>query len=44
LPNICGAIDGIHIPLAGRPSKKYILVVSDYYNRKKMHSIVVKVI
>jgi len=28
LPNICGTIDGTHIPLAKRPSRGYILAMS----------------
>ena len=35
LSNICGAIDGTHIPFAERPSKGITLVESDFYNRKK---------
>ena len=42
LSNICRAIDGIHIPLAERPSKRITLVESDFYNRKKYHSIVLQ--
>ena len=42
LPNICGAIDGTHIPLAERPSKRINLAESDFYNRKKFHSIVLQ--
>ena len=40
LSNIAGAIDGIHIPLSMSPSKKYIPMPSDFFNRKKFHSIV----
>ena len=42
LLNICGAIDGTHIPLAEHPSKTITLVESDFYNRKKFHSIVLQ--
>ena len=42
LPNICGAIDGTHIPLAERPSKRITLAKSDFYNRKKYHSIILQ--
>ena len=35
LPNICRAIDGTHIPLMERPSKRITLAKSDFYNRKK---------
>ena len=34
LSNICGAIDGIHIPLLHRASTKVTLAHSDYFNRK----------
>jgi hypothetical protein len=40
LPNICGAIDGTHIPLVDRPNRKYIIAVVDCYNRKRFHNIV----
>ena len=42
LLNICGAIDGIHIPLVECPSKRITLAESDFYNRKKFHSIVLQ--
>ena len=42
LLNICGAIDGTHIPLAERPSKRITLAENDFYNRKKYHSIVLQ--
>ena len=42
LLNICGTIDGTHIPLAEHPSKRIILAESDFYNRKKYHSIVLQ--
>jgi hypothetical protein len=32
LPNICGAIDGTHIPLVERPNRRYIIATIDYYN------------
>jgi hypothetical protein len=44
LPNICGVIDGTHIPLAERPNRKYIIIVVDYYNRKKFHNIVLQAV
>jgi hypothetical protein len=44
LSNTCGAIDGIHIPLAKRPSIRYTLVALYYYNWKKSHSIVLQVV
>ena len=42
LPNIGGAIDGTHISLSMRPSKQYIPMPSDFFNRKKFHSIVLQ--
>jgi hypothetical protein len=44
IPNICGAIDGIHILLANLPSKKFTLAIGDLFNRKKFHSIVLQVV
>jgi hypothetical protein len=44
LPNICGAIDGIHIPLIHRASNRVTLAHSDYFNRKKRNSIVVQAV
>jgi hypothetical protein len=38
--NICGAIDGTHIPLASFPNKRVILAANDFFNRKKINSIV----
>jgi len=42
LPNIAGAIDGSHIPLTTRPSTRYTPMPSDFFNRKKFHSIVLQ--
>jgi hypothetical protein len=44
LSNICGAIDGIHIPLVKRPNIRYTLVTLYYYNWKKSHNIVLQVV
>ncbi len=44
IPNICGAIDGIHILLANLPSKKVTLAIGDFFNRKKFHSIVLQAV
>ncbi len=33
-PNICGAIDGTHIPLVDLPSKRVTLVVGDFSTGK----------
>jgi len=40
LPNICGVIDGIHIPLIEHPSRVITLAATDFFTRKKFHSIV----
>ena len=40
--NIAGAIDGTHISLSMRPSKQYTPMPSDFFNRKKFHSIVLQ--
>lgn len=42
LPNIAGAIDGTHIPLTCRSSRRYTPMPSDFFNRKKFHSIVLQ--
>jgi hypothetical protein len=44
IPNICGAIDGTHILLVDFPSKKGTLIVGDFFNRKKFHSIMLQVL
>ena len=42
LPNICGAIDGTHIPLAQHPRSDLTSMASDFFNRKKFHSVVLQ--
>jgi len=42
ISNICGTIDGIHIPLADLPNKKITLVIGDFFNRKKFNNIVLQ--
>jgi hypothetical protein len=42
IPNVCGAIDLTHILLVDLPSKKVTLVISDFFNKKKFHSIVLQ--
>ena len=42
LPNICGAIDRIHIPLARRSRSDFIPMASDFFNRKKFLSVVLQ--
>jgi hypothetical protein len=44
LLNICGAINGTHIPLAERPNRKYIIATIDYYNRKRFYNIVLQTV
>jgi hypothetical protein len=44
LPNICGAIDGTHIPLVHKATTKVTLAHSNYFNRKKRNSIVVQAV
>jgi hypothetical protein len=35
LPNICGAMDGIHISFTSFPNKKVTFATSEFFNRKK---------
>jgi hypothetical protein len=42
LPNICGLINDMHILLADRPNRRVIFATSDFFNRKKFHSIVLQ--
>lgn len=44
LPNICGSIDGTHIPLTRRPSSSITPWSSDFFNRKKFHSVVLQAV
>ena len=44
LSNIVGAIDGTHIPLSVRPSKRYTPMSHDFYNKKHFHSIVLQAV
>ncbi len=44
LLNICGAINGIHIPLTSFLNKKMTFAVSDFFNTKKNHTIVMQAI
>jgi hypothetical protein len=39
LPNICGAINGTHIPLDERPNRRYFIPATNYYNRKRFYNI-----
>jgi len=34
LPNICGAINGTHIPLVERPNSRYTIIAIDNYIEK----------
>jgi hypothetical protein len=40
IPNIYGAIDGIHIPLEKLPNKRVKLVIGDIFNKNKIYGIV----
>ena len=42
LSNIVGAIDGTHIPLTLRPSKRYTPMPQDFFNHKRFHSIILQ--
>jgi hypothetical protein len=42
IPKVCGALDRTHILLADLPSKKVTLVISDFFDRKKFHNIVLQ--
>ena len=44
LPNICRTIDGTHIPLAQNPNQRATLATSDFFNRKKFHSLVLQAV
>jgi hypothetical protein len=45
LPNVCGSIDGSHIPLQRRPDKHQTPVVADFWcRRKKFSSVVLQVV
>jgi hypothetical protein len=44
LPNVVGTIDGTHIPLTQRPSIHLTPMPSDFFNRKKFHSIFVQAV
>ena len=42
LSNICGAIDGTHIPLVRRPCSDLTPMASDFFNRKKFRNVVLQ--
>jgi hypothetical protein len=42
--NICGVIDGTHIPFANLPLKTITLAIGVFFNRKKIHKIVLQVV
>jgi hypothetical protein len=42
LLDICETIDGIHIFLASFPNKRVTLATNHFFNRKKIHSIVMQ--
>ena len=39
-----GAIDGIHIPLSSRPQRGLTPMLSDFFNRKKFHSVLLQAV
>jgi hypothetical protein len=41
---ICGVIDGTHIPLSAKLNKQITSFVANFYNRKHFHSIVFQVV
>jgi hypothetical protein len=41
LPNVCGSIDGSHIPLQRKPDKRQTAVVADFWCRRKCFSSVI---
>jgi hypothetical protein len=42
LQQICGVIDGTHIPLNVKPNKQITFSIADFYNRKCFHNIVLQ--
>ncbi len=44
MSNICVVIDHMHISLVEKTSRKYVLIVLDYYTRIFFHNIVVQAI
>jgi hypothetical protein len=42
--SICGVIDGTHIPFANLSFKKITLAIGDFFNRQKIHKIVLQVV
>jgi hypothetical protein len=43
-PNICGAIDGTHVPLTSFPNKRMTFATIDFLIGKKLHIIVIQAI
>jgi hypothetical protein len=44
LQQICGVIDGTHIPLSAKPNKQITFSTVEIYNRKHFHNIVFQVV
>ena len=44
MPNVVGAIDGTHIPLSSRPQRGLTLMPSDFFNKKKFHSVLLQAV
>ena len=39
-----GAIDGTHIPLSSRPQRNLTPMPSDFFNREKIHSVLLQAV
>jgi hypothetical protein len=44
LPQICGVIDCAHIRLSAKPSKQVTSLITNFYNKKRFHNVVVQVV
>ncbi len=44
LQQICGMIDGMHIPLSAKPNKQITSSTANFYNNKCFHNIVLQVV
>jgi hypothetical protein len=42
LPNICGDIDGTHIPIVERLNRRYTIATTSHYNQKTFFNIFYK--
>jgi hypothetical protein len=39
IQQICGVVDGTHVPLSYRPNMRITIVASEHYNRKHVMNI-----